>query len=166
MQTRQQEKFPKGIAVNKGLTYNILFVTFMAMEEEVKPSIRGYELSYLISDAAEAERISEVLTAHGSDISVKGQAVNVRLAYPIKKQLSAWFGFVYFRALPEVAEKISEALKVQPSVLRFLLTASPKETLSYEARKPRVPEPKPEAAVIQPALTNEALEQKLEEILK
>ncbi len=134
------------------------------MAEDIKEDAREYELSYLISDPNEAEGVFGVLAECGAEVTAKGQPMSVRLAYPIKKQLSAWFGFVYFRALPESAEKISEMLKVKP-LLRFLVIVSPAKAASREARKPRPAEPKPEAN--EPAaLTNEALEQKLEEILK
>lgn len=134
------------------------------MKEEAGENAREYELSYLVGEAAEAERVLEIISSHEGEVAVKGQPTNIRLAYPIKKQLSAWFGFVYFSALPEAAGKIGAALKTRPSVIRSILISSPAKTQMRETRKQRVPEPKPEAS--QPALTNEALEQKLEEILK
>lgn len=135
-----------------------------------------YELCYLlIAPEAEAE-VTRLLSQYQSDILHHGKLYDLRLAYPIKKQQSALFGFVQFSALPANADKIKASLSLSPKVLRLMLTTlSPKRLAQMKgAEVARVQEQMPEKPVkpielksSRPlALTNEALEEKLEEILK
>jgi len=97
----------------------------------------------------------------------------------IKKQNLAHFSFIQFSAYPEIVEKISASLKLSPAVLRMLIITPPIMRSdkvargSGEARSFRgsgksavSAEPAPPAVHKGGVLTNEALEEKLEEILK
>ena len=132
------------------------------MDSELK---KDYELSYLLSVAEAAGDLASILSNHQATPYYQSQLNSGKLMYPIKKQLTAFLGFCHFYALPEDIKKIKDALALTPSVLRFLIVTQPIKSTSRQGRPAvRLPESKPE----QPAasLSNEALEQKLEEILK
>ena len=136
---------------------------------------RDYELSFLLKMPEAETEIADVLSQHQLEIFEKGPVSEIKLAYPIKKQNSAYFGFCYFRGQPEDAQKVSESLLLKPSVLRYLLITPPvqsKPDISRRAPRPSVPV-KPAAPAEmdvkpprQEILSNELLEEKLEEILK
>ena len=137
---------------------------------------RDYELSFLLKMPEAETEIADVLSQHQLEIFEKGPVSEIKLAYPIKKQNSAYFGFCYFRGQPEDAQKVSESLLLKPSVLRYLLITPPVQSKTDAGRRaPRPSAPvKPAAAPAeidikpprQEILSNELLEEKLEEILK
>jgi len=137
---------------------------------------REYELSFLLKNKEAAGDVETLLAQYGAEVFNRGPFLDTRLAYSIKKHNQAVFGFLHFKALPDSAEKITQSLKLNPLVLRTLLVTPP---ISKSERAPRfsnVTEGKPgrvkvseSVPVVVPksgALTNEALEEKLEEILK
>jgi ribosomal protein S6 len=91
------------------------------------------------------------------------------LAYKIKKESQAFFGWISFLANPEDVLLVRDKLKTTP-ILRFLIVENqPKKSSpareAYRARKAltqNVEPPKERPSV----LSNEALEQKLKEILQ
>ncbi len=126
------------------------------MNEEQK---KEYEISFLLT-APEAEKnLVSLLSRLGAEIYHQKPVAELRLAYKIKKYTSAYFGFCHFRALPEAIQEIKPALRLVPEVLRFLLVTP---TIKLVSEQPPRPERKPAA----PILSNEALSEKLEEILK
>jgi ribosomal protein S6 len=132
------------------------------LEEDFK---KEYEISFLLLKDGFDGEIEKAVMAEGGEVFYKKPAVSLRLAYPINKQPSAYFGFMYFRASPSAAEKIQRQLKLNPDILRFLIITPPmpvkEEKKKYAPSAPKIP-----PAVAEPALSNEALEKKLEEILK
>lgn len=124
---------------------------------------RDYEISFLLVAAENESEIFDVLNKQQAEITQKSQISSLKLAYPIKKQNSAFFGFYQFRATPEDIEKINAALKLKPAVLRFLVIKNP-ATAQLVSKKTTVP-PKSEIQESK-ILSNELLEKKLEEILK
>ena len=109
----------------------------------------------------------------------KGQVKEIKLAYPIKKQTIAHFGFLQFKAVPDAVRGIVESLALNTSVLRTLVVSSPAklEQKRGELKFPRTRAPKEEVSVPVAVpfekrgggggmLSNEALEERLEEILK
>lgn len=145
------------------------------MEQDTELQKRDYELSFLLKMPEAETEIADVLSQHQLEVFEKGPVSEIRLAYPIKKQNSAYFGFYYFRGQPENAQKVSESLLLKASVLRYLLITPPAQSKTDVSR--RVPR---SAAPVKPAmpaemdikpprqeiLSNELLEEKLEEILK
>lgn len=125
---------------------------------------KDYEIGFLIQNPESVAGVFEVLRKHGAEVYNQGSVNPMRLAYPIKKQVSAHFGFAYFHIEAEKISSMKEELKFLPALLRFLIITPPFRQEAREARSARAPEAKaPEPAA---ALSNEALEQKLEEILK
>lgn len=130
------------------------------MPEEAK----NYEISFLLlKEEAQAE-VEKTLVGAGAETVYKNPLAQARLAYPIRKQTSAYFGFMHFKAMPDRISQIKSELGLKPDVLRFLIVTPP-FTLKQPERKRLAPQPVLEVPSA-PVLSNEELEQKLEEILK
>lgn len=128
-----------------------------------------YELSFLLANESARADIEQALKAEKAEIIHDGGMRAVILAYPVKKHTTAQFGFVHFSASPEVPKKMNAALRLKDHVLRFLIISEPSPIggAPTAPRQERAPAPvsQPEAALPR-VLSNEALEEKLEEILK
>ena len=108
---------------------------------------------------------------------VSDESLSGDLAYQIKKENEAYFGYLHFLANTDKIKNISDDLKLNQKVLRFLIITPPitkmmrmatpriiKKTFqprAVERMEIKKPSPAPTAT-----LSNEALEKKLEEILK
>lgn len=126
----------------------------------------SYELSFLIQAPEHEAVVDRAIAEAGGAVTLRSPVRQIRLAYPVKKQGSAYFGFVQFRAPRAGAAAIGRALALVPGVLRHLVVAATPKAPAREPRfAPRAPEPKP-APAPSDILSNEALEAKLEEILK
>jgi len=140
----------------------------MEKEQEEK---KEYELSFLLKNEEGINALQSVLSRFGCEVTSQSEIKRTVLAYPIKKETSALFGFVYFMAIPTSIREFTHELRLESSVLRFLVVNEPIKRAfgslaengpSYGADKNEKPlsEEKPSHAV-----TNEDLEKKLEEIL-
>lgn len=142
--------------------------------ESSETNVITYELAYMLQVGQSESIIESALSDGGATVVLKGPITQVQLAYPIKKQGNAMSGF-YQVTLPatEAVKIISDRLRLKDQVIRFLFVKVPK--------KKAVPAPRPRA--VQPAatdkktpiipavgnidaLSNEKLEETLEEILK
>ena len=121
--------------------------------------------------------MESALKQFGAEISYKSPVASVNLAYPIKKRRQASFGFINFSLLKENSANLTKALNLSPSVLRTLVISQPVNKLSKTKafRNPKIESKVPMDAVEEKIfesapsggiLSNEALEKKLEEILK
>jgi ribosomal protein S6 len=126
---------------------------------------KTYELGYLITVPDKEKSITQTIEQSGGVIVDGRSAAETRLAYPIKKHESAYFGVCYFMATSEVPAKLNEAFKLDPQILRFLMVVRVKKEPKVKKEKKVAERP---VIVPQPVaeVTNEALEEKLEEILK
>lgn len=157
------------------------------MSEEANVNeLKEYEISYVLATEDAASEIEKEFAALGCQVVQKGPLAAVKLAYPVKKHASGFFGYTRFSAMPEDIKKLHDALALKPGVLRFLIVTPPVKQMAREARQPRErdAQQKPASSVAaketsstavsaQPAtshaseaLSNELLEKKLEEILK
>lgn len=138
---------------------------------------KDYEISFLVKNPDGVRSIELALKQIEGEVIYQSPVAETRLAYPIKKERLGYFGFWHFRALPENAEKLQNILKLEPSVLRILIVTPPIKKMermrrpvavSGESRPAVESKPVEESLASRPsgALTNEALEAKLEEILK
>ena len=146
------------------------------MEEKIKKEGKGdnpkeYELSFLIRAKEDEASLREAISKAQGHLSFMSEIKQIRLAYSVKKHDSAFFGFYNLTIPSGNIGKIKKDLGLLAQVLRFLIISPPIKLLREPARKASpLPAPpvlenkkgKPEETV----LTNEALEQKLEEILK
>lgn len=137
-----------------------------------------YELAYLLRVGESDAALKKVLTATKVSIVKEQPASQIQLAYPIKKQGVALFGYVHLTTESASAlQEISDALQLENSVLRFItikVPAGQKARASAERAAKRASaseeEKKPTQAVPGAdrlsGLSNEKLSQTLEEILK
>lgn len=137
---------------------------------------KKYEIGFLAKSDADREQLIKILENHGASIIDSGNFSRLRLAYPIKKENSAHFGYLHFSSTAEAIKKIGSDLKLNAGILRFLILTPPIiKSIKYSVEKPKktiAPETERkeeiklgEAKPISP-LTNKDLEEKLEEILK
>jgi len=112
--------------------------------------------------------VKSALEKAGARINFEGQASRITLSYPIKKEREAHFGYFQFEVTPDKIKEIDEELKNSQEIIRFL-TITP-GYLKNRGKPQIFSRPRPSA--VKPAegkslpLSNEALEKKIEEILK
>lgn len=137
----------------------------MEEREEMK---KEYEISFLGADENISKKVEDVLSSHNAEIIFRGAQKEIKLSYPIQKKLSAYFNFFHFKSAPDQISQIRTALNLKEDVLRFLILTPPiplQRKRSVEVEQGALPKTIIES--IKPReLTNEALEEKLEEILK
>lgn len=127
---------------------------------------QDYELSFLLKESATQAAVLNILRKYQITPSYESSLNQIRLAYPIQRQTSAFFGFCHFSVEPAAIQKIKEELTLTPEILRFLIVASPVRPRAFERKSPAHPPEEKSPEPTPPVLTNEALEEKLEEILK
>lgn len=146
----------------------------------MKSETKNYELAYLLPPSLSEE---EVLTQAGKLTALieesKGMIRKVEeskkryLAYPVKKQTSAYFGWTTFAVAPEFASRLEKKLRGQEQILRYMLVEEEEVTtrpfmLRTIPSRPQPIRPRPiprEAPKADEKLDLEALDKKLEEIL-
>jgi ribosomal protein S6 len=132
---------------------------------------KEYEISFLLVQESGLGFVEKLIAKYGGEIFYSNPVTEMRLAYPIEKKTSAYFGFLHFRDTPESVNELRADLILQKEILRFLIITPPmplkqerqERGKSYPASGEKQP---PLEAPSAPALSNEDLEQKLEEILK
>ena len=140
------------------------------MEKEIDK--KEYEIAFLLKNRDTEGVVETLVKQHGGSVVFKGPVTETHLAYPIKKLQQAQFGYMYFSAMPEQVEKIMHDANLNQAILRVLIITPPigkgraslrnnrKERTGKKAEEIAAP------AVTGGILTNEALEEKLSEILK
>ena len=151
---------------------------------------KNYEVSYLLSPTlSEAEvlaytgKLSSLIEELGGTIRRAEQPRKLKLAYEIKKQENAYFGWTTFRLQPQGIGEFEKRFKGHNETLRFLIleeeiekrkpfirsvgvrtaVGTPAKSSTYEAREParQIGQAAPEDK----RLDLETLDKKLEEIL-
>jgi ribosomal protein S6 len=134
----------------------------MAMDEI---NLKTYEISFLLEDESGADFIYENLNKYKAQILEHKDPVRINLAYPVKKQKSAFFGYVDFEMDPNNLLNFEKEIKQKNKVLRFMIISNPsiKRTATPSSKKPESILEKPKAE--ETFLTNEDLSKKIEEML-
>jgi ribosomal protein S6 len=143
------------------------------MDKEVK----NYEIAFLVKSEEEQKKLFKILTDFQLTIINEGKLSKIKLAYPIKKQNFAYFGYLYFSGASDVVNNLTKFLNNEPSILRFIIISQPviekEKTLEKDsATKKTSGKQTTKTTTISKknvpieTLSNEALEKKLEEILK
>jgi len=130
---------------------------------------KEYELAFLLKEETDAPSLIEALKEMGAEVELEGPVRKIALTYEIKKEKSAYFGFVQFFMEPALAKSLEATLNLRAELLRFLLMTPPtaKGRPQPQAANPQRPAAKPyEPKAVAPVLSNEALEKKIEEILR
>lgn len=136
--------------------------------ENQEQILREYEVAFLVRDEASAQDASARVAQYGT-ITSQGAVKRLAFAYPVKKETSGFFGFLRLQALPEAITRLEKDFEMAQPILRVLVTriSDKKEGAAEEGRPKRVMRTAPRAeAAPGGALTNEALEKKIEEILQ
>ncbi len=139
---------------------------------EQKTDKKEYEIAFLLKNHGTETVVENLLKQHGAEVILRGAVTETRLGYPIKKLNQAYFGYMHFSALPEQVEKIMHDANLNQAILRVLVTTPPVGKGSASLRDGRSERGAkktaelPAAPAVAGMLTNEALEEKLEEILK
>lgn len=116
---------------------------------EVNLDAKTYELAYHLNPdleeagvKAQVQELNDLIAQSGGSVLISRDPRKSHLSYPIKNKHYAFFGLMDFTALPEVIERVSAQMKLQNSVLRYLLLAKPdiKELriLGQHRSRPRV----------------------------
>lgn len=131
---------------------------------------KEYEIAFLVKNQNGGSAMENLLTSHGAEVSFKGPLAETRLAFPIKKFNQAHFGYFHFIADASAVEKIVHDSSLNQEILRTLVITPPIGKLP-SGRPPRSEKSSKKSEAAAPVavggmLTNEALEEKLEEILK
>lgn len=143
--------------------------------EETK---KQYEISFLSkNENGAAMMVSHIQTA-GGEIVHEGTIKEMELAYPIKKVQTAYFGCICAKLPTESIEDMTKAINLENDILRFLVITPPfrseqSEQIQTQNRKPssskayadRKKSASPAKPQAENAISNELLEEKLEEIL-
>lgn len=151
----------------------------------MKEEIKNYEIGFLAKSEEDREGLVKTLKNRQFSIIDGGDFSRIKLAYPIKKESFAYFGYLYFSGKPEDIKELKNELSPSSKILRFIIISEPvmmeknkeqeeqrviSEKISFEApaSTPTINQPlkeKPEKPKTG-TLSNEELEKKLEEILK
>ena len=153
------------------------------MIEETK----NYEIAFLVKFEADREELIKNLKANQFSIIGEGQISRIKLAFPIKKENFAYFGYLHFSGDPKNIKNLSDEIKTEAKILRsFIIPQPPKESevkipegissarlrrFSERREIKEIPLQSPTSQLAKKqakteVLSNEALEKKLEEILK
>lgn len=160
------------------------------MEENNKK----YQISLVLRKETDYEKITTILRKHGASTGDKKEIARLRLSYPLKKEAFGYFGEIAFEAKPEEIKGIESDLKTEADILRFMILNAPplqyasvkgekSRTISKQTERPlreagsaqehkkvehalKEEEKKRPKPSFEGELSNEALEKKLEEILK
>lgn len=134
---------------------------------------KRYEITFLVISEAPS-LVSEILKKHNFTVLNEKPFVKIRSAYPIKKSRESYLGDIFFEGDPQFLNFISRDLKLNQNVIRFFVTKIAAKSRTVESRPSFRPSiriikgipRKEEEKSSRPILTNEALEKKIEEILK
>lgn len=131
----------------------------------------NYELTFYVA-AEDAAPVRALVVKHGGAVLSERQLQKVHFGYPIAKQQFAFLGVISFSADPSVIAALQNDLTLSGTAIRFQIGRK----VERKERKPMPAEDaKPSAdgtrapSRIKPfdaTLSNEALEKKIEEILK
>ncbi|MDP3015372.1 MAG: 30S ribosomal protein S6 [bacterium] len=138
---------------------------------------KKYEIGFLVKLEEDKGELARILKDRGFSIIDDGEVSRIKLAYLIKKENFAFFGYLYFSGDPESVKELDKELKTSPKILRHLIISRPvimrKIESKIDSEKVYTREisaaPAISARKITPkteVLSNEELEKKLEEILK
>ncbi len=134
-----------------------------------------HEITYLLKSEEDAPLVSEIIRGAGAHVEHEEPLRKIQLAYPIRREAFAFLGILRIRGeAPQITE-FDSRLRGEDRILRYLITRPlfPRAAGDRALREGR-PSGGPATEgrrtfVSQPAshtLSNEALQEKIEEILQ
>lgn len=137
------------------------------MESEEKTS---YEIGFLAKDESGVPEVLKLLNQHGATIDFEGPLKKIILAYKIRRESQAYFGYFHFKMLSSEVGTFDKDLKNKQVILRFLVVTPPfLKAVPFPPVRKREIAPSPQMQPISkppPTLSNEELERKIDEILQ
>ena len=135
---------------------------------------KSYEIGYLVKDEEGTSALVSHLKRYEAEILFEGETKGIKLAYLVQHLLSAYFGYIHFKVDPGVIGDLNNALKLNSQIIRFLIITPPftkerSQRLGTESVRPEKRAIKPNVEFSEKpevAVSNDLLEEKLEEILK
>jgi ribosomal protein S6 len=143
--------------------------------EETEKVKKEYEIGVLVRKEDDVPEVRRVVEQHGGVFSSEFQAKKIALAYPIKHEEEAVFAFSRFAAEPTEVKQLEFDLENVSVVLRSLITIpfkiSHREAVGAGKKRSQIPlrqtsSVQQSSAPAVHTLSNEALEKKIEEMLK
>lgn len=139
------------------------------MSTKIKKNSEGkkvYELAFILKDSSSEKVVLDFLAQHKATIISQSPINSMKLAYPIKKHLTGFFGVINLEAEPANMSALSNDLNLSAEVLRFLVIAVPNVKKSSERSESRKTTKTEVTSNSNAVLSNKDLEDRLEEILK
>ncbi|HEY4499802.1 MAG TPA: 30S ribosomal protein S6 [Candidatus Paceibacterota bacterium] len=127
----------------------------------MKTDSKLYEIAFLLKDPEGEKDLVQIIAQHNGTIKVQQPAKAIRLAYPITKHTSAYFGFMHCDLPASAIESIDRTLKLNKNVIRFLIVIPPLIKASKTERKSDGRRLVKKVASTKSLLTNDVLEEKL-----
>jgi len=133
-----------------------------------------YEFTYLISPESSeddlktfGEKINSLIQNEGGILDEVAAPLKKDLAYPIKKQTSAYLTTLVFRLSSEKLENLEKKIKAEDKILRYSVLIKPrvKEIPMRRKKLPKKVEVFPKK-ITKPKAELKEIEKKLEEILE
>ena len=143
----------------------------MDMEKEKKTE--NYEIALWTKEESDAP-VKKLLEKHGASITKEKPVLKMKLSFPIKKENFAFLTTIIFSIGPEKVSGLKSNLNLENTILRYFLRRAKKPSVdgrsngnerSSESRSFFHLRSESKKAPNE-TLTNEALEKKIEEILK
>lgn len=145
----------------------------------METGFKKYEISLMLRSEEAAELVFALVKNQGGEMLETSPLQKIKLAYPIKKEMSAFFLSGVAQLMPANVLALNNGLRLLSGVLRFLIITPPilkeertERPAHYVKPKSELPpklevpkEPKPVAPAEPEVLTNELLEKELEKIL-
>ncbi len=139
----------------------------------------NYEIAFWVKEENDSP-VKKLLAKHGGEIVKEKPIQKMRLAYPIKKENFAFFGNAIFSMAPGAVSDFKNELNLTAEILRYFFRKAQRRRASEEAQRESGPNQGPvrergrsffgfrseTKKTADQVLTNEALEKKIEEILK
>lgn len=141
------------------------------MEEK---TLKSYEIAYLLRSEDSAEGLTNHLKRLEAEILYQSEIRSLKLTYPITHLPAAYFGHTHFKLQPDLISGLRDALKLDNQIIRFLIVTPPftkeKSSVPGVPSTPRRAAAPPKSTEARPSeeavVSNDLLEEKLEEILK
>ena len=81
------------------------------------------------------EKFKDLLTSQGAEIINEENWGLKKMAYPIQKKSTGFYGLLEFKAEPQVIEKLEVAYRRDERVLRFITVKNEKYAAQYAERR-------------------------------
>ncbi|MDI6820750.1 MAG: 30S ribosomal protein S6 [Patescibacteria group bacterium] len=133
-----------------------------------------YEFTF-VSLIEMSPKIRQIIEKNTGVVILEKELQKIRLAYPVKKQQYGFLGMIEFKVKPNSIETITKDIKLENNIIRNLICSLKFKKPSEHKRKNQYSRDNKDriGAISRVAkktadtgLTNEALEKKIEEILK